>query len=149
MASNFPIDDAAIKAFEAIKLQHNAHYIIYKVGPLPNVVPASTGIVIEESLPSSEPFEYKEFRNKLTEKKEPRYAVLDYHHTYDDGRKVEKLIFIFYCPDNSGVKVKMTYSSGKENFSKKLLGIAKSYQANDIGDLEEKNIIAPDRKSVV
>jgi hypothetical protein len=39
--------------------------------------------------------------------KEPRYVVVDFDFTTKDGRDVEQLIFIFWCPDDAKVKEKV------------------------------------------
>ena len=39
---------------------------------------------------------------------EPRYIVLDFDFHTKDGRDVEYLTFIFWCPDNTPVKKKLT-----------------------------------------
>ena len=40
---------------------------------------------------------------------EPRYIVVDYDYKSKDGRDVVQLVFIFWCPDNTQIKRKMTY----------------------------------------
>ena len=66
---------------------------------------------------------------------EPRYAVVDFDYTSKDGRDVEQLIFIFWCPDTTGVKNKMLYlynsryAANKETFKAKCPGLFRTYEA--------------------
>merc|ERR1719231_224526 len=93
-------------------------------------------------LEADEPKEktYEDFVNALPEN-EPRYAVVDFNYSTDDGRPQDKLLFIAWSPDDCGVKPKMLYSSSKDAIAKKLTGIAKNLQINDSGDLAESEIL--------
>uniref|UniRef100_A0A7S1F0U3 ADF-H domain-containing protein n=1 Tax=Noctiluca scintillans TaxID=2966 RepID=A0A7S1F0U3_NOCSC len=67
---------------------------------------------------------------------EPRYALCDIDYTSEDGRPQTKLTFVFWSPDDCGVKERMLYASSKDAIKKKFTGIMKELQANDMGDLK-------------
>ncbi len=73
----------------------------------------------------------------------PRYAVVDYEiKKVETGQVQGKLVFVFYCPDTSKVKLKMMYAASKETLVKPLNGIAKLIQANDAAAMEEHEVQA-------
>jgi len=69
---------------------------------------------------------------------EPRYLLYRYAHSYEDKAQTS-IVFLYYRPDASTIKSKMTYSAMKQNVSRiaeKLgLDIAKSYEFSESGDL--------------
>merc|ERR1719465_147964 len=72
-----------------------------------------------------------------------RYALVDIDYTTDDGRPQSKLTFVMWSPDDKlNVKDKMLYASSKDAIKKKFTGIMKELQANDMGDLEWKDVEA-------
>ena len=73
---------------------------------------------------------------------EPRYAVVDFHFETDDGRPQDKLLFIGWSPDTSGVKPKMTYASSKDAILKKLTGVHKALQITESSDLAFSEVVS-------
>ena len=69
---------------------------------------------------------------------EPRYGIFDYQFKTNEAmsRNVERLLFIYWCPDTSKVSFKLPYSTGKEDIKKKLSGIGKHIEAQDISDVK-------------
>jgi len=126
MASAVPVDDACVTMFNDMKMKSvPKRYIIYKID--------AERIVIECDADGKAT--YQEFVDKLP-KDQPRYAVLDFEYTTDDGRPQSKLIFVLWSPDNSNVKLKMVYAASKDNLKRKLVGCAKELQANDFDDMD-------------
>jgi hypothetical protein len=72
--------------------------------------------------------------------KNPVYAVVDLRYIAEE-RAQDKLVFIFWCPDNVGVRDKMVGASTYGSFSGKL-GVACKVQAQDASDLELAALIA-------
>ena len=73
----------------------------------------------------------------------PRYAVFDYEFKKaETGLTQDKLVFVYYCPEDAKIKHKMIYAASKDSLVKPLDGIAKLIQANDKRDLEESEILA-------
>eukprot|EP00439_Symbiodinium_sp_Y106_P079400 s935_g18.t1 len=85
----------------------------------------------------------EDFVAKLPEG-EPRYALVDYEYTSEDGRPQSKLCFVFWllttCLPRTTVKDRMVYASSKDALKKKFPGIMKEVQANDMGDLDVKEV---------
>merc|ERR1719465_112816 len=72
---------------------------------------------------------------------QPRYALVEVDYKTDDGRDQSKLTFVYWSPDDkTSVKEKMLYASTKDTLKKKFTGIMKEVQANDLGDLEWKDV---------
>jgi len=125
----------SLTTYDELRLGHKWHYIIYKIKD-------KKSIEIESKMSSDEKFDYAEFHKNISKTVEPRFIVLDYHYTVEQVRNLEKIVFIQWSPDNAPVSLKMLYASAKEDFKKKLQGIAKAHQATDQGELEESALQA-------
>jgi cofilin len=131
--SGVTIEDNCITSFNDMKLRHDKRYIIYRISE------DQSKIIIEEIGEKSKT--YAEFRKSLQSKDGPRYAVVDFEYKKKDtGSIQDKLVFIFWCPDSSKIKLKMIYAASKDSLSKPLNGIAKLIQANDSDDIDEAEI---------
>ncbi|SZF03315.1 unnamed protein product [Blumeria hordei] len=106
-------------------------------------------ILVEEAS-KNEDWEY--FREKLLSArsvqkngqmaKDPRYAIYDFHYQLTDGEGYRnKIVFLAWSPDDSGVKPKMVYASSKGSLKKSLDGIAYDFQLNDSEDIEYDSIV--------
>ena len=75
---------------------------------------------------------------KVLPKTEARYAVFDYTYKTDEKppREVSKIVFVYWSPDDGPSRPKMIYAITKEDFKKKLVGIAKDLQANTLADVK-------------
>jgi len=129
VTANFVISDESMKTYDELRLKHKYHYIIFKIED-------KKKIEVESSLSSEEKFDYAEFHKTVTSFKEPRFVVLDYHYNVEN-RHLEKVVFITWSPDSSPVGPKMVYAAAKEDFKKKLQGIAKAHQATDQSEMDE------------
>jgi cofilin len=133
--SGVTIEDDCIRSFNDMKLKHDKRYLIYRINE------EQTRIVIEEVGEKTKT--YEEFKQSLFAKDGPRYAVVDFEYRKaDTGQIQDKLVFVFWCPDTSKIKLKMIYASSKDSLTKPLNGIAKVIQANDADDVDEKEIQA-------
>jgi len=70
-----------------------------------------------------------------------RYAVFDFTYETKQGGVRNKVVFLAWAPDRSGIKTKMVYAASKDAFKKKLVGLAVEVQATDMDELNEKAII--------
>lgn len=113
--------------FNDMKLKHDRRFIIYKI--------EGDKVVVEKE--GDKDKKYSDFMDALKEvaENEPRYAVVDFHFETADGRPQDKLVFIGWSPDTSGVKPKMTYASTKDAILKKLSGVHKALQITESSDL--------------
>lgn len=85
---------------------------------------------------------YPKFKDALVSRgKNPCYAVLDLRYLAEGDRPTDRLIFVFWCPDNVGVRDKMVGASTYTSFSAKL-GVSCKIQAQDASDLELAALIA-------
>lgn len=133
--SGVTIEDDCIKSYNDMKLKHDKRYLIYRI------TEDQSKIVIEEVGEKSKT--YDEFKKSLFAKDGPRYAVVDFEYKKSEtGQIQDKLVFIFWCPDSSKIKLKMIYASSKDSLTKPLNGIAKVIQANDADDIDEKEVQA-------
>jgi len=70
-----------------------------------------------------------------------RYGVVDFEYRTADDRQTSKIIFVYWCPDQSRIREKMTYSSSKDALKNKLQGIhPKALEASDPTELESGNL---------
>lgn len=67
---------------------------------------------------------------------EPRFCAYDYHYQNDEGHQRSKLIFIFWSPDNTNPRTRMTYASGQKGLVRRLQGIQKEIQATDLAEVQ-------------
>eukprot|EP00755_Sulcionema_specki_P027259 Sspe_Gene.1761::Locus_586_Transcript_1_1_Confidence_1.000_Length_602::g.1761::m.1761/K05765/CFL; cofilin len=80
------------------------------------------------------------------EGRRPVLHLWDYCFEKDDGVSKTKLFFITWNPDAGKVKTRMLYSGSKDALKKKIAGGLIELQANDIGDLDEKDILGKAKK---
>jgi len=75
---------------------------------------------------------------KSLPKDQARYIVYDFPYKTKDNppRDVEKLIFIYWCPDDCTAKERMVSATTKEDFKKNLSGLAKEIQGKDFSDVK-------------
>ena len=67
---------------------------------------------------------------------EPRYGVFDLEFQTDDGRLVNKMVFVTYVPDTcSKMALKFNYANCKDTIKNKCSPVAKEIQVNDRADL--------------
>jgi len=72
----------------------------------------------------------KDFTDALKSKyeKQCRFGVVDYRG---------KLFFVYWGPENGGIREKMQYSSIKDSFKGSLAGVHFDLQANDPSDVDQ------------
>ena len=133
--SGVTIEDECVKCFNDMKIRHDKRYIIYRI------TDDQTKITIDKVGEKTET--YEDFRRQLLEADGPRYAIVDYEFKKQEtGQVQDKLIFVFWCPDTSKIKMKMVYASSKDSLVKPLNGIAKIIQANDAEAIDETEVQA-------
>jgi cofilin len=133
--SGVTIDDDCLKSFNDMKIRHDKRYIIYKISD------DQKTIQIEHIGEKAET--YADFRKKVLGSDGPRYAIVDYEFKKaETGLVQDKLVFIFWCPDTSKIKMKMLYASSKDSLVKPLNGLSKIIQANDAEAIDEAEVIS-------
>ena len=125
----------AMDAFDDVK-KKKFHYIVYEVSDGNEVKVLKK---VDRSEAKDGILSYDKVVEEAKSHKEPRFIVFDYHFKSKDDRPQEKVSFLFWCPNNSAVKLKMRYASGAEEVKKKL-AITKAFQATEPSELTEDNI---------
>jgi len=69
--------------------------------------------------------------------------MIDLDTVTNDGRKVNKLVFITWTPDCAKIKNKMVYAGSKEALKSALPGVGIQVQATDAQDLDFEESIKP------
>merc|ERR1711879_141743 len=128
MSSGVKVNDEGVAIYNDMKLKKNGGYRWITF-----VIKDEKEIFIDQKGDLAQSFE--DFKKVLPED-EPRYGLVDIKYTTDDGRAQEKLTFVMWSPDDkTTVKKKMLYASSKEAIKKKMTGVMKELQANDMGDM--------------
>jgi hypothetical protein len=127
-----PTDDCVIE-YEKFKLQNSSGgpkraYLIFRI--------KDEKIQIAEQGPAEASWD--DFINVLrSNPKDGAYGLYDFKAETGDGRKLIKIIFVAWAPDNLPVKAKMVYASASQPFKQALgSGMAVVIQASDVADLD-------------
>mmetsp|Transcript_4903 Transcript_4903/g.5590 ORF Transcript_4903/g.5590 Transcript_4903/m.5590 type:complete len:136 (-) Transcript_4903:110-517(-) len=131
MAVSIEIAQEVIDAFEKVS-KKLGKYAIFKADD------TKTKAILEFEGGLDATFE--QFKDALPDNL-PRWAVFDLHIEKDDGSTCNKIVFYNYVPDNYTGMDKLFYSASKDSIVKELEGVAKSIQANDKDDVDEKEAI--------
>lgn len=130
--SGVTVNDECQTKFKEMQLRHSKRYLMFAIKDKKNIVIAENG---EGEADKS----YEDFVQALPQN-EPRYCVVDVEHTTKSGAESKKLVFIFWCPENCGVRDKMLYASSKDTIRKALQGVQVEVQANDMEEVEKKTV---------
>jgi len=132
MSSGVGVDDACQAIYNELKMSHSKRYVIFKLND------DLSKIVVDCEGGKSET--YDDFKGKLPSD-DCRYGVVDFDFKYPDGRENNKIVFVFWTPDNAKTKSKMIYASTKETFKKTLVGLGIDMQATDMGEVDVKEVL--------
>jgi len=137
MASGVNVTDDCKHTYDKLHMGKAFRYIIYKLtDDLKDIVVDKTG---------DRDSSYENFTQEMFDaesRRECRYAVYDAEYQSKEKHEKQKLVFIFWAPENALVKQKMVYSASKDALKTKLgRGVTIIVQANDHGDLTWENIL--------
>ncbi|VDO92704.1 unnamed protein product [Heligmosomoides polygyrus] len=141
-ASGVKIDPSCKNAYDMLHNKHQHSYIIFKIDK------NDTAIVVEKVGDKGAPYSefIEELRKAVDGGKECRYAAVDVEvqvqrQGTEGGSKLNKVIFVQYCPDEAPVRRRMLYASSVRAL-KSTLGLESlmQVQASDLSDLDEKAI---------
>eukprot|EP00002_Diphylleia_rotans_P033429 TRINITY_DN7109_c0_g1_i1.p1 TRINITY_DN7109_c0_g1~~TRINITY_DN7109_c0_g1_i1.p1 ORF type:complete len:140 (-),score=34.16 TRINITY_DN7109_c0_g1_i1:460-879(-) len=93
-------------------------------------------VVLDEKLDSTT---FEDITDRLPESA-PRYLLISYKLTHDDGRVSYPLIMIYYNPENVNSAVRMMYASSKTQIVNKY-NLMKSFDLVDSEDLTEEWLV--------
>eukprot|EP01001_Neometanema_parovale_P000824 NODE_10933_length_570_cov_144.400447_g10655_i0.p1 GENE.NODE_10933_length_570_cov_144.400447_g10655_i0~~NODE_10933_length_570_cov_144.400447_g10655_i0.p1 ORF type:complete len:155 (+),score=57.77 NODE_10933_length_570_cov_144.400447_g10655_i0:51-467(+) len=135
-ASGVVASDECVHTFNDLKLKKKYRFVTYKI---------DGGNIVPDVLGTDRSVTWPEFVKTLPN--EPRYVIFDYDFKTNEAqpRDCNKIVFLNWVPDSSGVKLKMVAASSKEAIRKKFEGVLE-HQANDIGDADESYILAKCQK---
>jgi len=100
-----------------------------------------TGLTIKVDKQGPAEETYDDFLAALP-KSEPRYCLVDVDYTTKSDAQHTKMVFVFWCPDDCGVRDKMLYAASKDTIKKPFAGVQCEIQANDLGDIDKSTIQA-------
>mmetsp|Transcript_38654 Transcript_38654/g.124223 ORF Transcript_38654/g.124223 Transcript_38654/m.124223 type:complete len:137 (-) Transcript_38654:143-553(-) len=130
--SGVTVADECVEKYNQIKMKKDLRFVTFKIQDKKQIV-----IDIEGAKDQG----LEDFKGILPDD-QPRYALIDLDYQTDDGREQSKLCFVFWSPDDkTSVKDRMLYASSKDAIKKKLVGIMKELQANDMGDLDTDTVM--------
>eukprot|EP00164_Ancoracysta_twista_P001408 GFYU01001831.1.p1 GENE.GFYU01001831.1~~GFYU01001831.1.p1 ORF type:complete len:198 (-),score=27.23 GFYU01001831.1:175-720(-) len=122
----YSASDHALEVFNEMKMKHKMAYIIYKIE-------GSSIIAKHWHHKRYLPDDYLEnFVNDIMASGEPRWGVVDWNH---------KLLFVQWSPDRARARLKMQYASSSEAFRQELVGVQRTIQASDDGELTPDEIV--------
>ncbi|KAJ3061808.1 cofilin, partial [Quaeritorhiza haematococci] len=130
-SSGVGVRDAAVEAFQDLKLKKRYRYIVYKITD--DFKEITTERMVENS-------EYNDFVASLPAN-ECRYCVYDFEYEVPGEGPRNKIVFIFWAPDTAKVKAKMLYAASKEAIRKKLDGIYTELQCTDLSEVSHDSIM--------
>ena len=129
MSSGVAVNDECVSIYNEMKLKKNYKYVTFFIEDKKEIKISDKG----EASKTSE-----DFKKSLPED-QPRYGFVDIEYTTD--RKQSKLTFVMWSPDDKcSVKDKMLHAPSKDALKKKCTGIMKELQANEMGDLGDKEV---------
>ncbi|KAL6743565.1 hypothetical protein Aduo_016591 [Ancylostoma duodenale] len=141
-ASGVKIDPSCKNAYDLLHNKHQHSYIIFKIDK------NDTAIVVEKVGDKGAPYSefVEEMKKAVDGGKECRYAAVDVEvqvqrQGTEGGSKLNKVIFVQYCPDEAPVRRRMLYASSVRAL-KSTLGLESlmQVQASDLSDLDERAI---------
>lgn len=143
MASGIAVHEEISSLYNEVKLRSTNKYIIMKIQDKKEIIIEFLADPVKCETKEQDRVCFNELKAKLMDAGEPRYVLYDFDFKMEkDGRTVKKLAFLFYCPDDSKIGLKMIYASSKDALKKQFVGLGLEFQANDSADLDYDDITA-------
>ena len=134
MNTGINIPDEVRAEFQALRLKRKYRYIIMKVNE------AKDGVEVEKTGERDETFD--QFKENMP-KNNSRWAVYDLEWNADDGRKLSKLLFILFAPDDNLDKAeRFVVTCNKDQVKSKMIESNRDMQINSWDDLNQDKFIA-------
>lgn len=131
MSTGVGVNDAAVEAFQELKLRKKYKYIIFTISA------DNTEINVQKVADSGD---YDDFVNDLPSN-ECRYAVFDFEYDTEGEGKRHKILFYVWSPDTAKIKNKMLYAASKDALRKKLDGIYTEIQCTDLSEVSHDTVL--------
>lgn len=133
MQSGLNIPDDVRNEFQALRMKRKHRYVIYKANDNKDSVEVEKLGAREET--------WAQFIENMP-KNNSRWAVYDLEYEEKDGRKVSKLCFIMYSPDdNNDNAEKFVIACNKDLVKSKVSEVNRDFQINRWDDLNEETFI--------
>jgi len=134
--SGVKLDDACKAKYEEVQKKHLHRYVTFHIKDDKEIVVDKVG---------ARDATFNEFIDAVKQKdggaEDCRYAILDYEFTLEaqgtEASQRDAIILVMFCPDTAKIKKKMLYSSSFDYLKKELEGVKKSFNINDVLDLNE------------
>lgn len=137
MASGVAVSGTCREIFDKLKFKKNIPYIIYKIENDKTVVVDKQGEPVDGESPEAT---HARFVADMPND-QPRYAVCDFKFTNAEGIPQDKIILVYWSPDDkANRKDKMLYASTKDAI-RKALNFSKDCQCNDYDDLSYATLL--------
>ncbi|CAH3199115.1 unnamed protein product [Porites evermanni] len=131
--------DAEINGlFNDMKMRSTHKFALFNIEGKKKIVADVCGNPCKTETKEEDEAQFNRMKEQLTN--EPRYILYDFGFMKKDGRRVNKLAFIFWCDENAKIGDKMIYASSKDTIKKSFTGLSLEFQANDEGDLDYKTL---------
>ena len=137
--SGIEVDQSVVTLFNDMKIRHTNKYAIFRIEKKKAIVlDLSADANADADETTDREGDKKRFQelSTLLKTAEPRYVLYDFRFTTKEGRLINKLAFIFWCPEDSKVGDKMLYAASKDAIKKTFNGLSTEFQANDRGDFD-------------
>lgn len=149
--------DAAVAAHHKLVSEHKLDFAIYAIRKEKLVVMAYFPMTEEEKALHEgaiakprieadallwETFEaraYPSLRYLLLDCETPVFVSMDFKYSVE-GRKVSKVVLLYWCPDSADVKIKFKHSTTFQQLAAKL-GVARQMEAHDKADIAFEEVL--------
>ncbi|XP_038050945.1 cofilin-like [Patiria miniata] len=129
--SGIEFDEEVSTIFNDMKLRKTLKWITFKIENKKKIIKDQSA---EPNDNYGDKTQFDEMKAKLTS--EPRYILYDFKFDSKEGRKINKIAFIFWCDDNAIIGDKMIYASSKDAIKKAFTGLGLEFQANTMAQLD-------------
>merc|ERR1719244_2246087 len=136
MASGVKVADETVKAYEDMKLKKIFRYTMLHIDDGKVKVLSSK----EKDPNMTQEEEFDEFRAELPQDV-GRYCIVDLAVPQKNGSIKDKLFIITWCPSNASMKSNILYTTSKKALLDKVREGMVDIQANDLDDLEYKELM--------
>ncbi|XP_038050943.1 cofilin-like isoform X2 [Patiria miniata] len=130
--SGMEVDEEVSTIYNDMKLRKTLKWITFKLENKKKIIKDQSA---EPNDNYGDKTQFDEMKAKLTS--EPRYILYDFKFDSKEGRKINKIAFIFWCDDdNAKIGDKMIYASSKDTIKKAFTGLGLEFQANTMAQLD-------------
>ncbi|XP_005998155.1 cofilin-2 [Latimeria chalumnae] len=151
MASGVTVAEEVVKVFNEMKVRKapvkgeepvkQKKIVFFRISDnLKDIIIDQERVVLVEDIGVTVDDPYLKLINLLP-LKDCRYVLYDACFETNETKK-EDLVFIYWAPEEAGLKSKLIYSSSKEALKKKFQGIKHEWQLNCFGDCKDRSCLA-------